>query len=141
MIKIYKIETKLDFEKVCYAALKKVFSVSLFPRILINIENPIFEKIFKKKACFQCFLCPKRNIFAKKVHFCDFDLGLFFYKNKQKTYLKVIDGNGLLAGKSVTNIFDYAIQLNIDQFKEYKKEINKIYNSLNKKKLLIENLY
>lgn len=139
MSKIYIIETDFDFKKVCYATLKKVYSVTLFPRILINIENTNFEKNFKKKAYFQCFLCQKHNIFAKKVHLCDYDIGLFFYQKQQKTYLKVFDGNGLIAGKSITNIFDFFMQLNKLQFLEYKKQVNKIYNSLNKKKLLVQN--
>ncbi|HAJ77779.1 MAG TPA: hypothetical protein DCO89_01760 [Clostridiales bacterium] len=140
MNKEYKINDDLDIEKVCYATLKKVYSVTLFPRILINIENGLFDKIFKKKAYFQCFLCSKQQIFAKKVHNCYFDIGLFFYKKRNKLCLKMYDGNGIMAPPSITNIFDFALSLNADEFLKYKKEINAQYGKLNKKKLLVQNI-
>lgn len=140
MNKIYIIKDDLDLKKVCYAALKKVYSVSLFPRILINIENGIFNKIFKKKAYFQCFLCEKHKIFAKKVHFSYFDIGLFFYNKQNNFYLKIYDGNGLIASNSITNIFDYALNLDKNNFCTYKKKINKLYNKLNTKRLLVQDI-
>ena len=140
MNKTYKIKNDFDFEKVCYAALKKVYSVTLFPRILINIENDAFDKIFKKKAYFQCFLCEKQHIFAQNIHNMCFDIGLFFYKKQNNLYLKLYDGNGLSASKSITNIFDFVLNLDLENFLKFKKEINNLYGKLNKKKLLVQNL-
>ena len=134
----YEIKSNLDLEKVSIAALKKVFSISLFPRIIYNIENPIFLKKIKKKADFQCFLCQNIKIFAKNVHFLDFDLGLFFFKKNKKLYVKIIDGNGIVAGKSVTNIFDYVFNLSENDFLKFKNEINALYKSVSKSKLLRE---
>ena len=140
MSKTYKIEFETDIEKVCYAVLKKVYSDTLFPRILINIESDAFYKNFKKKAYFQCFLCKNKQFFSKMVHNRCFDIGLFFFKKANNLYLKIYDGNGLMASFSITNIFDFVLNLNNKDFLKYKKEINLMYNKLNRKNLLVQNV-
>ena len=138
MIKKYLVSSNFDFEKICYATLKKVYSVSLFPRILINIQNDVFEKNFNKKAYFECFFTQKSVIFSKKVHKSCFDIGLFFYKKGSNLLLKIYDGNGFCAGKSITNIFDFCINLGMKEFEKYKKEIDKEYKKISRKKLLVQ---
>ena len=140
MSKIYKICDDLDLEKACYAALKKVYSVTLFPRILLNLKNDNFIKNFKKKAYFECFLEQKYQFFAKNVHLKCFDIGLFFYQKSKNFYLKIVDGNGLSAGDSVTNIFDFVFQLKGNDLINYTTQINNDYLSLKNKKLLIQNI-
>ena len=140
MSKIYKICDDLDLEKVCYATLKKVYSVTLFPRILLNIKNDIFNKNFKKKAYFECILGQKYHFFAKNVHLRCFDIGLFFYQKNKNIYLKIVDGNGFNAGDSVTNIFDFVFQLSEKEFKNYATQINNDYRLLKNKKLLVQNI-
>ena len=135
---MYKICDSLDFEKACYGTLKKVFSQTLFPKILVNTQNHIFEKIFQKYAHFECFLMQNSQKFAKKVHLDCFDIGLFFFEIYGNLYLKIYDGNGYVAGKFITNIFDYVFSLDRVQFKNYKKEVEKMYKSLRSKKLLVQ---
>lgn len=137
-MKRYIVKDNFDFEKICYATLKKVYSTTLFPRILINIQNSVFDKNFQKKAYFECFFTQKSAIFSKKVHNCCFDIGLFFYKTKINYHLKIYDGNGLCAGKYITNIFDFCFSLNENEFVDFKKNIDKEYKKLNSKKLLVQ---
>ncbi len=139
-MKKYIIKSDFDFEKICYATLKKVYSVSLFPRILINAQNGIFEKNFNKKAYFECFFTQKSVIFSKKVHRDCFDVGLFFCEKDKKTILKIYDGNGYCAGKSITNIFDFCLNLNVKEFQNFKKQIDESYKKLNRKKLLFQKI-
>ena len=140
MRKIYKIDCDINYEKACYSALKKVFSVTLFPRILINVNFKNFDKKLKKYAEFICFNAIDSQIFAKKVHNGYFDIGVFFFKKDNKTYLKVYDGTGHLAGNFVTNIFDKIFAMNNKEFELEKINIQNQYKSLNKNKLLKQKL-
>ncbi len=137
-MKKYLISSNFDYEKVCYATLKKVFSVTLFPRVLFNIQNPAFEKNFAKKLDFECFFEQKFKNFAKKVHNFDFDLGIFFFENDKKNYIKLVDGNGKLAGSFVTNIFDNVFSMSKNEFQRFKTKIDYEYSKLDKTKLLVE---
>lgn len=138
MAKVYLIESNFDFKKISYAVLKKVYSTTLFPRVLLNIQNSILSENFAKNIDFECFFCENLEKFKKSVHRMHFDMGLFFY-NKNNTFnLKLIDGNGFVAGESVTNIFDYVFSLTSDGLKEYGKKILNDYNALDKSKLLRE---
>ena len=136
--KIYEIKTSLDYEKVCYASLKKIFSVTLFPRILINTQNLIFDKNFAKKLDFECFFTQNYRNFAKKVHFSDFDMGIFFFSKFDKIFVKLVDGNGRAAGSFITNIFDNVMCMSNQKFEEYKNQIDKLYGELDQSKLLHE---
>lgn len=138
--KIYQIKTELAYEKVCYATLKKVFSVTLFPRVLLNIQNPVFDKIFSEKLDFECFFTQKFNEFSKKTHIFDFDIGIFFFEKDKSLFIKLIDGNGLLAGSFVTNIFDKVMNMSQNEFEVYKKQIDDSFSKLDKNKLLHENI-
>ena len=140
MRKIYKIDCDINYEKAYYSALKKVFSVTLFPRILINANFKNFEKKLKKYADFIYFNAINSQIFAKKVHNGYFDIGLFFFKKANDTYLKVYDGTGHLAGTFVTNIFDKIFAMNNKEFELEKINIQNQYKSLNKNKLLKQKL-
>ena len=137
-IKKYEILSDIDFEKICYATLKKVFSPTLFPRVLSNYKNQKIEQIFTKKADFLCIFIEKSQIFAKKVHKKDFDLGLFFYSKNKKTYLKLYDGTGHIASSFVTNIFDNFFAMDKIDFEKEKKIIEKQYSKINKSKLIVQ---
>lgn len=138
MTKIYDICSDLDFEKVAVAALKMVYSVTLFPRVVSTIQNSVLAKNFAKNIDFECFFTQKYANFAKKVHFDYFDLGIFFFQNSKKTKLKLVDGNGLSANSFVTNIFDYVFSLDQNELKNYKEHVIKQYQSLDKSKLLVQ---
>ena len=66
MTKTYQIQNKIDFQKVAFATLKKVYSPTVLPRILTNIQNDYFIKIFKKYAQIDAFLPKNMQIFTKK---------------------------------------------------------------------------
>lgn len=157
MSKIYQLNSKLDFQKTAIATLKKVFSPTLFPRVLTNIQRQDFIKIFKKYAQICIFLPKNEQIFAKKTHLGNFDLGLFFFHQsnlskkiilnlsdltqeiENKTiYLKIFDGNGLPASSFVTNIFDDMFLCTDEQFEQKKQDVMDLYKGINKKKLLVQ---
>lgn len=138
MTKIYDICSDFDFEKVAVAALKRVYSVTLFPRVVSNIQNSVLAKNFAKNIDFECFFTQKYANFAKKVHFDYFDLGIFFFKKQDKLCFKLVDGNGLPASSFVTNIFDYVFSLGQKDFENYKKNILMQYQSLDKNNLLVQ---
>lgn len=137
-MKKYLIKNDLDFEKISIATLKKVYSATLFPRVISNIKNMTFKKNFAKNIDFECFFEQNLRIFAKKVHFFDFDLGLFFFEKHKKTYLVLVDGNGRCAGKTVTNFFDNVFAMDFVQFEKIKSQVKFEYKKLASKKLLIE---
>ncbi len=136
MRKIYKIDCKIDYQKAYYSALKKVFSVTLFPRILINQNFINFEENFKKYAYFECFEAKNSQIFAKNVHNSYFDIGLFFFRKQQNLYLKLYDGTGHIASNFVTNIFDKIFAMGDNEFIKEKLQIQNDYKSLDISKLL-----
>ena len=136
--KKYEIKTKQDFIKMCYAALKKVYSPTLFPRVLANIKNKKIEQIFAKKADFLCIFEQNSQIFAKKVHNNNFDLGLFVYQKNKKTYLKLYDGTGHIASSFVTNIFDNIFSMDKILFQKEILQIEKQYSKINKSKLFVQ---
>ena len=65
---------------------------------------------------------------------------VFFFKKANHLFLKIYDVNGLMASFSITNIFDFVLNLNNKDFLKYKKEINLMYNKLNRKNLLVQNV-
>jgi|GEM_PF-4398286 len=136
-MKKYKIINDIDFEKVVYATLKKVYSPTLYPKILTNVNNKQFLTIFEKYAQIDVFLPINAQNFAKKVHFGDYDIGLYFVKYKN-LYLKIFDGNGILAGSFVTNIFDDFLFCSNQEFDKKKFEITNQYKKLKNKKLLVQ---
>ena len=136
-MKTYKIKTDFDFEKVAFATLKKVYSPSLYPKILTNNLDENFLKIFEKMAQIDAFLPKNAQNFAKKVHFGDYDIGLYFAKRKS-LFLKIYDGNGQLAGSFVTNIFDDFLFCDDNEFLHKKKQIKSQYKKLEHKKLLVQ---
>ena len=138
-IKKYQIKTSQDIQKMCYAALKKVYSPTLYPRVLLNFKNKKIEEIFAKKAYFDAIFISNSHFFAKKVHNTDYDLGMFLYQKKDKTFLKLYDGTGHIASSFVTNIFDRTFSMTDLEFDLEKKYIKKMYSKINKKKLLIQN--
>lgn len=138
-IKKYQIKTEQDIEKMCYATLKKVHSPTLFPKVLFNFTNKKIDKIFSKKAHFDVFLQPNSQIFAKKVHFKDYDLGIFLLNKNGKTYVKLYDGTGHIASTFVTNIFDRMFAMTNLEFDCEKKIIDKLYSKTSKRKLLVQN--
>lgn len=135
-MKIYKIK-KDDFERVAFATLKKVFSPTLYPKVLTNIGDAEFLKMFDKMAKIDVFLPKNVQNFAQKVHFGNYDIGLYFSKRKN-IFLKIYDGNGLLAGSFVTNIFDDFLFCDDKKFLQKKCQLKRQYKNLNKQKLLIE---
>ena len=132
-IKNYEIKTKIDIQKMGYATLKKVHSPTLFPRILLNFKNQKIEEIFAKKANFDTILLSNSQIFAKKVHFANYDLGLFLYQKNNKIYLKLYDGTGHIASSFVTNIFDKVFAMTDLEFVKEMKAIDKLYAKISKK--------
>lgn len=138
MTKIYNIYSDVDFEKVAVSTLKRVFSVTLFPRVVSNIQNSVLTKNFAKNLDFECFFTENYANFAKKVHFGYFDMGIFFFKKQNKLCLKLVDGNGFPASSFVTNIFDYVFSLGQKDFENYKKNILMQYQSLDKNNLLVQ---
>ena len=136
-MKIYKIDDEIDFEKVAFATLKKVYSPTLFPKILTNNVDKKFLKFFEKMAQIDVFLPKNAQNFAKNVYFGDYDIGLYFVKRKQ-IFLKIYDGNGLPAGNFVTNIFDDFLFCSFDEFLQKKKGIQSQYKKLKNKKLLVQ---
>lgn len=134
----YIIKTNLDFEKVSFATMKKICSETVFPRVLSNIQNPVFEKNFSKIADFEYFFIENKQKFAKKVHIFCFDIGLFFKKLKNGFELFVIDGNGFDAGSFVTNIFDNVFSMDNIQLETFKKEVFAQYERIDKKNLLVQ---
>ena len=137
-IKKYELKTEQDFVKMCYGVLKKVYSPTLFPRVLININNKKIEQIFAKKANFLCIFEQNSQIFAKKVHNNDFDLGLFVYQKNKKIYLKLYDGTGHIASSFVTNIFDNIFAMDEVLFQKEVLQIEKQYSEINKSKLIVQ---
>ena len=138
-IKKCHIKTNRDIQKMCYATLKKVYSPTLYPRVLLNYKNKEIEEIFAKNIDFLCIFASNSQIFAKKVHNDDFDLGLFVYEKYNKTYLKIYDGTGHIASSFVTNIFDRVFSMTDLEFEAEKKYIKKLYSKIDKNKLLIQN--
>ena len=136
-MKKYKIIDDIDFEKVAFATLKKVYSPTLYPKILTNINKKQFLTLFEKYAQIDVFLPKNAQNFAKKVHFGDYDIGLYFVKYKN-LYLKIFDGNVILAGSFVTNIFDDFLFCNKEQFIQKKNDVSKQYKKLKHKKLLVQ---
>ena len=140
-MKIYRINSCQDYIKVAYATLKKVFSKSLYPRVLLNVKNSKIEQIFAKKCDFLCIFEQNSQKFAKKTHQQYFDIGLFFFQKNGDTYLKIYDGNGLVAGSFVTNIFDNFFALSKKELIEEIKKINTEYKSINAKNLLVQKVF
>ena len=159
MRKIYQIKDQSDFEKVAFATLKKVYSPTILPSVLTNIQNGKFKKIFKKYAQIDAFLAKNMQNFAKNVHFSNYDIGLFFYQKpnyNKKTiltlqdltsqnnkindilFLEIFDGNGLFASSFVTNIFDDMFFCTDEQFLQKKSQIENQYKKLNKKNILVQ---
>ena len=137
-MKLYKIKTDIDFQKVAVATLKKVFSVSLFPRVLTNLSSKQMEDIFSGRIELVCVNLQKSQKFAHMTHFSCFDLGLYFFKKSDVMFLKVFDGTGHLASSFVTNIFDKVFSLNIADLKAETLAIQKKYDTLDKSKLLVQ---
>lgn len=136
-MKIYKIKCDIDYEKVAFATLKKVYSPTLYPRILTNCFDEKFLKLFENFAQIDAILPKNAQNFAKNVRIKGYDIGLFFF-NKEGYSLKIFDGNGLLAGSFVTNIFDDMFTCSNEHFFKKKKEITTQYKKLKVKKLLIQ---
>ena len=138
-MKLYEIKTDEDFQKVAVATLKKVFSVSIFPRVLTNSISPTMQKIFSNRIELVCVNQLAIQKFAKMTHFSYFDLGLYFFKKDNNVFLKIFDGTGHSASSFVTNIFDKIFALNPDELLQETLAIQKKYDLLDKSKLLVQN--
>lgn len=134
--KKYKITSDSDFERVALGTLKKVFSPTLFPRVLTNLKNDILRKNFENIIEFSQINEQNSQKFAKFTHTRCFDLGLFFLCRDDCYLLKIYDGNGYLAGGFVTNIFDLMLSFSDDEFLTEKTKVLSEYKKLNKKKIL-----
>ena len=135
-IKKYIINDEFDLEKVALATLKKVFSPTLFPRVLTNLKNNVLINNFENLIDFVYVSEQKSQNFAKITHTKCFDLGLFFDFFDDCYILKLYDGNGILASSFVTNIFDKIFSLNKEDFLKEKNFVLNSYKKLNKEKLL-----
>src|SRR5574344_209537 len=133
--KIYLINDEI--EKVAYATLKRVFSATVFPRILTNCKVGIEDFIEGRAFCKICLDKNYREM-ARLTHKKDFDIGIFFYKKDNKLLLKIIDGNGLTASDFTINIFDKFLLDEKLNFIYEKKLLDNTYKKLNTKKLLFE---
>lgn len=138
MQKIYYISKEDDFDKLAVGALKKVFSKTLFPRILANKDPFDFSKKFINLAEFGVFCTKNRQKFAKKVHMSDYDIGIFFFEKSSKNCFVVFDGTGQIASDFTTNTFDGVFCQNGTSFEIEKTQIFAKYARLDKKKLLVQ---
>lgn len=138
MQKFYIISTEIDFQKVAFGALKKVFSKTLFPKILANKRNGFLKTQIGKFAQFDTFCTQNEQTFSRHVHLFDYDIGLFFFKENSRLCLKLFDGTGLEASDYTTNIFDGIFCLNNSEFQKEKSAIEKKYISLDASKLLVQ---
>ena len=139
--KKYYIFCDEQFERVAVSALKKVFSPTLFPRILANLKNDILIKNLEKFSGFQVIFQENSQKFANFTHSRCFDIGLFFKKIDDcgKEYLlKIYDGTGHIAGDFVTNIFDKLLSISYDDFSREKCLIFNEYEKLDRSKLLVQ---
>ena len=123
---IFCIKTKLDIKKVALATLKRVYSDTVVPRVLINSHIDSFIK-HTNGTIFLCQIDLPQNKFKSFVHDKNYDLGLFFYSDLGKNYVKIIDGTGRFACSRTVNIF-------LDIFLKDKNQL-KIENNLLKKQL------
>lgn len=127
---IFCIKNKLDIQKVAFATLKRVHSQTVVPRVLLN--NHLDE--FIKHTYGTIFLCQidlSIEKFKRYVHNKNYDLGLYFYTQNKKQYVKIIDGTGCFACTHTINIFlDMFLKSDVD----IKKEKNNIKNQLKQQK-------
>ena len=105
-----------------------------------NKKNSKIVDIFSKKCDFLIKFCDNSQYFSKITHKKYFDIGLYFFKKDSQTYLKIFDGNGLRACSFVTNIFDFFFSLSKTEFKKQAKQIEKMYEQLDVKTLLVQKI-
>ena len=132
---VFCINTKLDLNKIALATLKRVHSYTVVPRVLLNSHIDDFIKL-TNGTIFLCQIDLCEQNFKRFVHNKNYDLGLFFYKQDGKNFVKIIDGTGRFACTHTINIFlDFFIQ-NINQLKISKNLLKNLYKTpKNSKKL------
>ena len=102
----YILQKKSDYKKIAVATLKRVFSPTVVPRVLLNGHLDYFIK----HTCGTIFLCQLNDVpkakFKQYVHKKNYDLDLYFYNCGKYTFVDIIDGNGNFASKHTLSIFD-----------------------------------
>lgn len=131
----YQQNNKKFYKNIAVATLIKVYSKTVYPRVLTNYIDKSMQKLFKNRVfCYK--YSGLQKYFAKHVHINKYDIGLYFYKNKNNIYCKVYNGNGQIYDNTIKSVFDNIIFRNYKNYKKNKKNIKRQYKKTDKTKLL-----
>ena len=117
----YIIKSKIDIKKIALATFKRVDSPTVLPRVATNdFLDLLIEGTFG--AVFLCKTDLSLQGFKKYVHKKNFDLGIYFCSQNNKTVAIVVDGTGHFASSRTQSIFDDIMLKTDANFKNEKKK-------------------
>jgi hypothetical protein len=134
---IFQINNKTDLKRVSFAMQKRVFSVTVVPRVLVN-RYFNFMISSTHNNIFLCCVNLEIKKFQHYVHAKNYDLGLYFFEQNGKIFVQIVDGTGQFASRHTTNIFADAFFRCGKELSTFCSEISKKYRNLSKKSLLFD---